>query len=137
MTKVFIPNPSDSGMTSTPEWRCTPIGTVLADINYPQFRKGVAISSRHLDQAGVIATDFGGSWIKEKKLQGGEQSLEEMALCILASGKMLSRQYVINKSLAGVSEPLILQFLQFIYIKASVLFVMFPQDNILLITKIL
>lgn len=49
LTKVFIPNPSDSGMTSTPEWRCTPIGTVLADINYPSFRKGVAVSSRHLD----------------------------------------------------------------------------------------
>lgn len=35
LTKVFIPNPSDSGITSTPEWKCTPIGTVFADINYP------------------------------------------------------------------------------------------------------
>lgn len=35
LTKVFIPNPSDSGITSTPEWRCTPMGSVLADINNP------------------------------------------------------------------------------------------------------
>ena len=37
------------------------------------------------------SNDSGGSWIKEKKLLGGEQSLEERALCVLASGKMLSR----------------------------------------------